>query len=191
MSMKNRLFGGIKIDRKQASAAAAAETKPIDRWLVATLVGFSMLCAAFPWYVFFNQDKFGVNVAGWEKLRDVQHGRPAGEAGIGALRDPQQDEAERALLREMETDRLTTAAISSTPSGGGSDAGGFEDQAFPGGVEFKLLHVANGRALIENGSGIFLVQIGSKLPDSSRLAGLRQRNGKWEIVTSAGKVYGE
>lgn len=189
--MISRLFGGTTPGRKQNSAAAATVTKPIDRWLVATLVGFSMLCAAFPWYVFFNQDKFGVNVAGWERLRDVRHARPAGESGIGALRDPQQDELERALLREMETDRLTTAAIPSAPSGNGSDAGGFEDQAFPGGTEFKLLHVANGRALIENGSGIFLVQIGSKLPDSSRLAGLRQRNGKWEIVTSAGKVYGE
>lgn len=191
MSMKTRLFGGSKPGRTQNSAAATAENKPIDRWLIATLVGFSMLCAAFPWYVFFNQDKFGVNVAGWERLRDVRHARPAGEAGIGALRDPQQDEVERPLLREMEPDRLITATIPSTPSGTGSDAGGFQDQAFPGGAEFKLLHVANGRALIENGSGIFLVQIGSKLPDSSRLAGLRQRNGKWEIVTSAGKVYGE
>lgn len=191
MSMKIRLFGGNNSGRKQSSVMAAAETKPIDRWLIATLVGFSMLCAAFPWYVFFNQDKFGVNVAGWERLRDVRHARPAGEAGIGALRDPQQDEAERALLRELETDRLTTAAIPATPSGGGSDAGGFENQEFPGGAEFKLLRVANGRALIENGSGIFLVQIGSKLPDSSRLAGLRQHNGKWEIVTSAGKIYSE
>ncbi len=191
MSMKTRLFGKTRPGRHQASGPATTLDKPIDRWLVASLVGFSMLCAAFPWYVFFNQEKFGVNVAGWEGLRDVRHARPAGEAGIGAMRDPQQDEVERALLREMETDRLTTAAIPSTPSGNGSDAGGFEDQAFPGGTEFKLLHVANGRALIENGNGIFLVQIGSKLPDSSRLAGLRQRNGKWEIVTSAGKVYGE
>ncbi len=191
MSMKNRLLSGTSLSRKRDPAAVAPEGKPIDRWLVATLVGFSMLCAAFPWYVFFNQDKFGVNVAGWERLRDVRHARPAGEAGIGALRDPQQDEAERPLLREMETDRITTAAIPTTPSGGGSDAGGFENQAFPGGAEFKLLRVANGRALIENGTGIFLVQIGSKLPDSSRLAGLRQRNGKWEIVTSTGRIYGE
>lgn len=191
MSMKTRLFGGNSAERKQAHAVVETENKPMDRWLITSLVGFSMLCAAFPWYVFFNQEKFGVNVAGWEGLRDVRHARPAGEAGIGAERQPRQDEVERALLREMQTDKLTTAAIQSPPSGGGSDAGGFEDQAFPGGNEFKLLHVANGRALIENGSGIFLVQIGSKLPDNSRLAGLRQRNGKWEIVTSAGKVYGE
>lgn len=191
MSMKKRLLSGTILSRKQGPAAMPPEGKPIDRWLIATLVGFSMLCAAFPWYVFFNQDKFGVNVAGWEGLREVRHARPTGDASIGALRDPQQDEADRRLLREMETDRITTAAIQSTPSGGGSDAGGFENQAFPGGAEFKLLRVANGRALIENGSGIFLVQIGSKLPDNSRLAGLRQRDGRWEIVTSAGRIYGE
>jgi hypothetical protein len=166
-------------------------TKPVDRWLVASLVGFSMLCAAFPWYVFFNQEKFGVNVAGWEGMRDVRHNRPAGESGIGAMRDPLIDETDRTLVPPPAEDRLTTATIPSARSGDSGTSGGFQDQPFPGGTDFKLLHVANGRALIENGSGIFLVQIGSQLPDNSRLATLRQRSGKWEIVTSAGKIYSE
>lgn len=170
--------------------ADSAMTKPRDRWLVAGLVGFSMLCAAFPWYVFFNQEKFGVNVAGWEGMKNVRHDRPAGDAGIGAERDPVADESERTLMSPP-ADSITTAAIPSARSDDRGDARGFQDQPFPGGSEFKLLHVANGRALIENGSGIFLVQIGSKLPDNSRLASLRQRSGKWEIVTSTGNIYSE
>lgn len=190
MSMKKRLFGKTESNSKRAPKVAAV-TKPVDRWLVTSLIGFSMLCAAFPWYVFFNQDKFGVNVAGWEKLRDIRHTRLASDVGIGATREPTATETERNLLREMEADLMTTASISSSQTASGPDTGGFQDQAFPGGTDFKLLRVANGRALIENGSGIFLVQVGSKLPDSSRLAAMRQRSGKWEIVTSAGKIYSE
>jgi hypothetical protein len=176
---------------RRRAASGSAVTKPVDRWLVASLIGFSMLCAAFPWYVFFNQDKFGVNVAGWEGLRNIRQIRPAGDGGIGAMRDPLLEESEQALGSQIETDRLTTATVPSTQSGNNIAAPAFEDQPFPGGKEFRLLHVANGRALIENGSGIFLVQIGSKLPDNSRLASLRLRSGKWEIVTSAGMIYSE
>lgn len=186
------MFPGKTRGKPRRRAASGTDvTKPVDRWLVAALVGFSMLCAAFPWYVFFNQDKFGVNVAGWEGMRNVRHNRPAGEAGIGAARDPLVDETDKTLVPPPADDRLTTAAIPSTRSDDRGEASGFQDQPFPGGTEFKLLHVANGRALIENGSGIFLVQIGSKLPDNSRLASLRQRSGKWEIVTSSGKIYSQ
>ncbi|AYC99646.1 hypothetical protein [Neorhizobium sp. NCHU2750] len=184
-----KLPGKIPFRRRRSGGSAV--TKPIDRWIVASLIGFSMLCAAFPWYVFFNQDKFGVNVAGWEGMRNASHIRPVGDAGIGAMRDPLVDEADRTTEPPPADDRLTTAAIPSSGSDSSGEPGGFQNQPFPGGTDFKLLHVANGRALIENASGIFLVQIGSTLPDNSRLASLRQRSGKWEIVTSAGKIYSE
>ena len=54
---------------------------------------------------------------------------------------------------------------------------------------FRLLHVANGRALIEDKAGMYLVRIGSILPDNSRVATLEQRDGKWVIVTSTGDIY--
>jgi hypothetical protein len=50
------------------------------------------------------------------------------------------------------------------------------------------LHVANGRALIEDKSGMYIVRIGSVLPDNSRLATLEKRDGQWVIITSNGEV---
>jgi hypothetical protein len=49
--------------------------------------------------------------------------------------------------------------------------------------------VSNGRALIEDPSGMYVVRVGSILPDESRLATIEQRDGKWVIVTSNGDVY--
>ena len=62
------------------------------------------------------------------------------------------------------------------------------EQPFPGGNAFRLLHVANGRALIEDDAGMYMVQIGSILPDNSQLARLERQDGEWVIVTSEGEV---
>ncbi|MCY1236621.1 hypothetical protein D9M72_492860 [compost metagenome] len=51
------------------------------------------------------------------------------------------------------------------------------------------MHVANGRALIEDASGMYIVRIGSVLPDNTRLATLEQRDGHWVMITSSGEVY--
>jgi hypothetical protein len=77
------------------------------------------------------------------------------------------------------------------PTLGREQPEGLETQAsqpFPGKSGFRLLHVANGRALIEDKAGMYLVRVGSILPDNSRVATLEQRDGKWVIVTSAGDV---
>ncbi len=37
---------------------------------------------------------------------------------------------------------------------------------------------------------MYVVRVGSILPDNSRLATIEQREGKWVIVTSTGDVYG-
>src|SRR3546814_3919509 len=88
------------------------------------------------------------------------------------------------------TDMLTTATVSDL---GEDEDGGSElqPQPFPGRGDFRLLHVANGRALIEDGSGMYMVRVGSILPDNSKLATIEQRDGKWVIVTSSGQSYGE
>ena len=54
--------------------------------------------------------------------------------------------------------------------------------------QFRLVHVANGRAMIEDDAGLWVVQAGSMLPDSSRVAGIEQRDGKWVLVTSTDRV---
>lgn len=38
---------------------------------------------------------------------------------------------------------------------------------------------------------MFLVQIGSVLPDESRLLSMSNVEGKWQIITSAGELYEE
>ena len=64
-----------------------------------------------------------------------------------------------------------------------------EDQPFPGDeINFQLVYVANGRAMIEDDTGLLVVQAGSKLPDNSKVASIEQRSGKWVIVTSADQV---
>ncbi|MCJ7997063.1 flagellar protein [Rhizobium cremeum] len=167
-------------------------TTAFDRWLTGGIMAIAAAAAAFPWYVFFNQDKFGVSVAGWESLRDLPQGRGRGGVAIG---DPSEErlnaENRSDLPAGVNVDPLTTATVSRLGPEGAGDGDSRETQPFPGGSDLRLLHVANGRALIEDKTGIFIVQIGSILPDNSRLAAFRQREGKWEIVTSTGAVYSE
>ncbi|RWD95075.1 MAG: hypothetical protein EOS61_33005, partial [Mesorhizobium sp.] len=63
-----------------------------------------------------------------------------------------------------------------------------DEQPFPAASEFKMVHIANGRAMIEDDTGLWIVQRGSVLPDTSRVASIEQRGGKWVIVTDADKV---
>ncbi len=67
---------------------------------------------------------------------------------------------------------------------------GVAEQPFPADRKppYKLVFVANGRAMIEDNSGLWVVQIGSNLPDSSSVNSIEQRNGKWAIVTSGDVV---
>ena len=56
-------------------------------------------------------------------------------------------------------------------------------------LSFRLLHVSNGRALIEDGSGMYMVRIGSTMPDNTQLTKIEQRDGEWLIETSSGRTY--
>lgn len=182
------------IDERVQPAAdnrEADKSSRIDSWLVGGIMVVAAAAAAFPWYVFFNPDKFGVSVAGWESLRDL----PQGKGGGVAVGDPSSEqpkvESTANAHPSVDADPLVTATVSQLGRDGKAGKPEGVLQPFPGGGNLRLLHVANGRALIEDSSGIFLVQVGSILPDNSRLAALRERDGKWEIVTSTGKVYGE
>ena len=87
-------------------------------------------------------------------------------------------------------DRLATVpGIGAGPGPEGTAAEEGLSQPFPGKSGFKLMHVANGRALIEDASGMYIVRIGSVLPDNTRLATLEQRDGHWVMITSSGEMY--
>jgi hypothetical protein len=42
--------------------------------------------------------------------------------------------------------------------------------------------------MIQDDTGLWIVQRGSVLPDSSRVSAIEQRGGKWVLVTSTGQV---
>lgn len=159
-----------------------------DRLLIGAGITMAAAAAFFPWYVFFNEDKFGIRVAAIDRSRDLPHTGPRNVFSVSPMAmvnknknpDPQ----------SPSLDQLTTATVSSLgkeKSSGSAPA--MEEQPFPGQTGFRLMHVANGRAMIEDRTGMYLVRVGSILPDQSRLAAIEQKDGKWVIVTSRGEVF--
>ncbi len=53
-------------------------------------------------------------------------------------------------------------------------------------ASFRLLHVAGGRALVEDASGIYMVGIGEVLPDNSKLVSIEKQGAQWLLTTSTG-----
>ena len=159
-----------------------------DRVLTVSGIILAAASAFFPWYVFLNQEKFGIKTESFAHTRDLPPlpGRNVMSVSPLAMIDNSKDDETLAPLEK--TDDLTTATVSSLgKEKSGSKA--LPDQPFPGQSSFRLLHVANGRALIEDGAGMYMVRVGSILPDNSKLATIEQRDGLWVIVTSAGAVY--
>lgn len=157
-----------------------------DRLL--TVMGLTLAGAAaiFPWYVFFNEDKFSLNVVEGDRTRELPDWAPR-NVRVSPLAMVNKNKPEK--RPELPFDPLTTATVSNLGKEDDKGAAVSEDQPFPAASGFKLLHVANGRALIEDSSGMYVVRVGSVLPDESRLAALEERDGKWVIVTSKGEVY--
>ncbi|EHS53741.1 flagella related protein [Rhizobium sp. PDO1-076] len=162
----------------------------VDRVLAATGVALACAAAFFPWYVFFNEEKFGVRVADWQSTRDLPEGPGRNVFSVSplALVDNDDENAGEGS-NPPAVDQIVTATV---PTLGKERPQGLDvpaAQPFPGQSGFRLLHVANGRALIEDGGTMFMVRVGSILPDNSRVATLEQRDGKWVIVTSKGDIY--
>lgn len=155
-----------------------------DRMLA--LAGFAVaaLAAFFPWYVFLNQDSTGIRSEGL-RLDGHRRGTPAIDRAYRPA--PQPDQASAAAER---VDSMVTAAIPDIGHERKPDFAGAEDQPFPE-RPFRLVHVANGQALIADADGMYLVHVGSTLPDNSRLASIERRGGAWVIETSRGEIIGD
>lgn len=158
-----------------------------DRMLTASGILLAAVSALFPWYVFLNQEKFGIPTTSFDHTRDLPPIPPRNVMSVSPLAMIDNTEDER-LLPPEPTDAVTTATVSSL---GPEEQNGQArpDQPFPGKSGFRLLHVSNGRALIEDRSGMYMVRIGSILPDNSKLATIEQRDGRWVIITSSGEIY--
>jgi hypothetical protein len=157
-----------------------------DRLLTVTGLALAGAAAFFPWYVFFNEDKFSINIVKADWTRELPDWA-ARNVRVSALAIVNKNDPEK--RPELPLDPLTTATVSNLGEEKDEGAAVSENQSFPAASGFKLLHVANGRALIEDSSGMYVVRVGSVLPDESRLATLEDRDGKWVMVTSRGEVY--
>lgn len=149
-------------------------------FVVAALgVTLSLICALFPWYIFFNQEQFGVQAIKFGGKGD-NAGRLVTESRSGSDPTP--------LGIQEISKNLDLFTTGNVPDDMQKESPGA--QPFPGdAIAFKLVHIANGRAMIEDNTGLWIVQNGSKLPDSSRVTSIEQRGDKWVLVTSTNKVF--
>ncbi|MEW6632221.1 MAG: hypothetical protein AB1440_15215 [Pseudomonadota bacterium] len=156
--------------------------KKADRrsdFVIAALgITLGLICALFPWYIFFNQEQFGVQA--------IKFGGSGANAGRVTGGSPTASPGATATATTIpELDLLATGTLPDETE----EAPGLDQQPFPAAAsEFKMVHVANGRAMIQDDTGLWIVQRGSILPDSSRVSSIEQRAGKWVIVTSTDKV---
>lgn len=181
------LRGGVA---SKAGPAAQPVWKParfnkIDRGdvTVAALgITLGLTCALFPWYIFFNQEQFGVREMVFDGSRT---GTSAAQAASGPLLVAQSIRADEAP--RMNLDFFPTATVPANDARMPSIPPA--NQPFPPDlIAFKLVHVANGRAMIEDDDGLWVVQRGSRLPDASRVSSIEKRSGHWVLVTSLDKV---
>lgn len=148
-------------------------------------ITLGLICALFPWYIFFNQEQFGVRAMKFSG----QSGPVSGPISLGD--QPQRVGAPMSVddIPTLQLDLFATGTVGGSGDDDGQTAKTVEDQPFPfEEPQYRLVHVANGRAMIEDDAGLFVVQRGSRLPDNSRVASIEQRDGKWVLVTSTDKV---
>ncbi|MBZ9794916.1 hypothetical protein [Mesorhizobium sp. ES1-4] len=149
-----------------------------DLVIAALGVTLGLICALFPWYIFFNQDQFGV-----QAIKFGGTGTNSGRAGGGVVA------ARSAPLtaKDVPNTNIDLLATGTVQDDSRTEPPG--DQPFPADIaKFRMVHVANGRAMIEDDTGLWMVQRGSTLPDSSKVSAIEQRNGKWVMLTSANQV---
>ncbi|TIR26833.1 MAG: hypothetical protein E5X34_04145 [Mesorhizobium sp.] len=148
-----------------------------DFVIAALGITLGLICALFPWYIFFNQEQFGV-----QTIKFGGSGSNSGREG-GGVAAQRSGPLTAKDVPNPDIDLFATGTVEDDPAPPPAD------QPFPAAAsEFKMVHVANGRAMIEDDTGLWVVQRGSILPDSSRVASIEQRGGKWVIVTSTDKV---
>ncbi|MGB3643858.1 MAG: hypothetical protein WBG88_00105 [Mesorhizobium sp.] len=153
-----------------------------DLVLAALGVALGLICALFPWYIFYNDIRF------------TTHGLYVGGTGGRGGRIVNPNPAAGGIAPETAQDGLPQSLdlfATGTPAEEREDpakAPGLDQQPFPADTSFRLVHVANGRAMIEDDAGLWIVQPGSTLPDNSKVATIERRGGKWVLVTSTNTV---
>ncbi|WEX79106.1 flagellar protein [Sinorhizobium numidicum] len=158
----------------------------IDKVLGTIGLAMAAFATFFPWYAFLHPEKFSMPLLWQGTTRDLPEGPGREVLSISPLAMKDMDGETAAAV-----DRLTTATVPGigNESASAADEKADLEQPFPERSNFRLMHVANGRALIEDASGMYIVRVGSALPDNSRLATFEERNGRWVMITSKGEIY--
>lgn len=180
----DEIMDAIRLSRDAVRPAAVHGKKRESGDFVVAALGITLglTCALFPWYIFFNPEKFGVR----EFVFDGSRGKldPTAVAYQPQLVGTHFTTGD---LPALDLDFIPTATV--RPNADDPRSIPVSDQPFPSDlVNFRLVHVANGRAMIEDEDGLWVVQPGSRLPDASKVAAIEQRAGRWVLVTTHDKV---
>lgn len=161
-------------------------------WTTDRIIGWSgaslaLMAAFFPWYVFFNADKFGL-----EAIRQMVSGDPAPPSRRSSSDFAAKGVQDRTLNAALQNaDRIVTGAVPAVEEESETDGEQvMPAQPFPAAPRnFRLLKVIKDRAMIEDATGIYVVYKGDVLPDRTKVADLERRDGKWVMVTDGGTTY--
>lgn len=159
-----------------------------DMILAISGVVLAAFAAFFPWYVFFNKEDFEVRGPGGHMVRDLPEAPFRNVVSISPIASKDND---KDMVPPESVDDVITATVpeetGALPLKEDSSLDPL-NQPLPGSAAFKLLHVTNGKALIQDSTGMFIVRVGSVLPDNSRLSTIEKRDGEWVLITSNGDV---
>lgn len=142
------------------------------------LGGFALAAASmgFPWYVYLHPDNFSpprIEYSGNSELYGEPEDRPS--AFVSRLYS-----RSGTILDPIETGSVAPAANENAATAA---------QPFPGRASaYRLVHVANGRALVRDDTGIFMVRLNSSLPDGQKVNEFRRGENGWELITSGNQV---
>ncbi|MDQ2635175.1 MAG: hypothetical protein M3Y43_06670 [Pseudomonadota bacterium] len=166
---------------------ARSRDRRSDLTVAALGVTLGLICALFPWYIFFNPDEFGVRAMKFGGrgggTEPILLGAQPGRVGSPVA-------SQEIPLMELDL-RATGTATKEAEEQDDEGTPGLTEQPFPAPViSFRLVQIANGRAMLEDDTGLFVVQPGSILPDSSRVAAVEERDGRPVLVTEGGEVLG-
>jgi hypothetical protein len=178
---------GRFVDR-WAGRAGTRQDRRGDLTVAALGITIGLTAAIFPWYVFFNQDKFGVRAMRFEGQNG--NGREARmPADLPFPEELVERPVQRGLVPLLELDRISTGNVADDRQ---SDTIPVAEQPFPGAdklpARFEIVHIENGRVMVADDSGVWLARIGSRLPDASKVTSIERRDGKWVVVTDRDQV---
>lgn len=178
------LAGSAKpaVPRRIKPARRGRLTEDILLGLIGAALGLGS--AFFPWYVFFNQEKFGIRAVKLDSEIQSVDGLSSSTPQMTRIADPAQIKE----ITSLELDRLPTGTTPQDEQSTGSIPA-IVEQPYPHHeAAFRVVHIENGRAMIEDESGLWIVQRGSTLPDMTRVTSIEQRDGTWVVVTSGKQV---